>query len=338
MKDSKLSTLDSLKGAEKVALVLMCADIESTEIIMNMMSDEELKRVTYAMTELPKNSKETVEDLLINFSKEVASVNPIVKSIGNIESFLVNILGEPKVSELLNDIKGPAGKDTWDKLSNINEELLANYLKNEYPQTIAFILSKIHPIQSAKVLQLFPRELTFDIIKRILNLDSVQKELLNTIEETLKEEFINSFNNVQEHDSTEVIAEIFNHLDSSEENYFMGLLEADNNEIAEEIRKLMFTFDDIIKIDGPGVQLIIRSIDKQDMNLALKGASTGIRDLFLSNMSNRAAAILEEELNTMGPVKLKDVNVAQTRIVNIVKGLVESGEVMIDDGTDELVG
>ena len=222
----------------------------------------------------------------------------------------------------------------WDKLGNVNEHVLANYLKNEYPQTIAVILSKIKAEHAAKVIALLPENFAMEIVMRMLRMDSVQKEVLDGLEKTLRKEFMSNLSKSSRRDSHELIADIFNSLDRSTENRFMDALEERNRESAERVKSLMFTFEDLVRVDSQGIQILLRNVDKDKLAIALKGASDTIKDLFFNNMSSRAGKIIKEDMEAMGPVRLRDVEEAQQYIVTTTKELSNAGEIVISEGKD----
>jgi len=227
----------------------------------------------------------------------------------------------------------------WDKLGNVNEQVLASYLKNEYPQTVAVVLSKIKPEHAARVLSALPEDFAMEVVMRLLRMESVQKEILDNVEQTLRVEFMSNLARTNRRDSHELIAEMFNYLDRGAEAQFLSALEERNRESAERIRALMFTFEDLQKLDPAGIQTLLRNFDKDKLSIAMKGASDTLRDLFFSNMSERAAKILREDMEAMGPVRLRDVDEAQMAMVNLAKDLADAGEIILLDnkGEDELV-
>jgi len=235
----------------------------------------------------------------------------------------------------MEDVRGPAGRTIWDKLGNVEESVLAAYLRNEYPQTIAVVLSKVRPDQAARVLAALPEEAAVETVQRMLRMELVQKEILNDVEETLRAEFMSNLARTDRRDNHEVMAEIFNSLDRSTETRFFELLEERNKEAADRVRALMFTFEDLTKIDGPGIQTLLRSVDNGKLGLALKGASEKLRELFFANLSERAAKILRDDMETMGPVRLRDVEEAQVMLVNAAKDLAAAGQIFIADGKDD---
>jgi flagellar motor switch protein FliG len=235
----------------------------------------------------------------------------------------------------MEEIRGPAGRTMWDKLGNVNEVVLANYLKNEYPQTVAVVLSKIKADHAGRVLTQLPESFAMEVVMRMLRMEAVQKEVLDDVESTLRNEFFSSLARTNRRDSHELIAEIFNSLDRNTENRFITALEERNRDSAERIKALMFTFEDLAKLDSSAIQTILRSADKQKIPLALKGASEAVRELFFTNMSERAGKILKEDMQSMGPVRLKDVEEAQSYLVSLAKDLASRGEIIISDGSAE---
>ena len=175
----------------------------------------------------------------------------------------------------------------WDKLGNVNEAVLANYLKNEYPQTVAVILSKVRTDHAARVLTSLPEDFALECVQRMLRMEPVQREILDKIEATLRTEFMSNLARTSKRDSHEMMADIFNSFDRQTEARFIGALEERNRESAERIRALMFVFEDLSKLDPGGVQTLLRGVDKDSLGLALKGASEGLREMFFSNMSER---------------------------------------------------
>lgn len=311
---------------------------EHGAMIWELLDDEEVKELSLAMSSLGTVEAEVVEELFLEFANGVSSVGSLTGSFDNTERLLNKMLGADRVGQIMDEIRGPAGRTMWDKLGNVNEVVLATYLKNEYPQTVSVILSKIRPEHASAVLSVLPDEFAMEVINRMLKMEPVQKDILDKVESTLRVEFMNNLARTSRKDSHETIAEIFNFLDRASEARFLTSLEDRNRESAERIRALMFTFEDLQKLDATGAQTLLRSIDKDRLGLAMKGASDKIRDLFFSNMSERAAKILKEDMEAMGPVKLKDVDEAQMEIVTVAKDLADAGEIILSEkGEEELV-
>jgi flagellar motor switch protein FliG len=328
-----------LSGIQKTAIVLMAVDEENATKILNSMEDEEIKEISNTMASLGTVSSEIVERLFLDFVESMSSTGAVIGDFNSTERLLMKALGKDRVNSIMEDIRGPAGRTTWDKLGNVNEEILATFLKNEYPQTIALVLSKIKAEHAAKVLTVFPEDLSLEVMMRMLGMEAVKKEVLDGVEKTLRVEFMSNLAKTQRRDTHEIMAEIFNNFDRNTETKFMGILEQKNAESAERIRNLMFTFEDLKKIDPAGVQALLRGVPKEKIAIALKGASDVIKDLFLKNMSERAAKLLREDMEVMGPVRLKDVDEAQMSIVQVAKDLAAKGEIVIagDSADDQLV-
>jgi len=329
----------SLSGPDKAALLMMAIGEENAAKLFPLMEDEEIKEISQAMANLGTVSSNVVERLFSEFSEQISSTGTLIGNYENAERMLKKVLDPERASQIMEEIRGPAGRTMWDKLGNVNEQVLANYLKNEYPQTVAVVLSKIDPAHAARVLGLLPEGFAMEVVMRMLRMEAVQKEVLEDVERTLRNEFISNIARTSGRDSHELMAEIFNNLDRQTETRFLNALEERNRESAERIKELMFTFEDLNKLDPNGVQTLMRQIDKDRLTVALKGASEGLQNMFFSNMSERAAKIMREDMEAMGPVRLRDVDEAQTEIVNSAKELSENGEIVIaeEGGKDELV-
>jgi flagellar motor switch protein FliG len=330
---------NELSGADKAACIMLALGEEHGSKLWPLMDDEEIRDISIAMANLGKIEPEIVEKLFLDFANQLSSTGALVGTMDATERLLTQFLDSDRVTNILDEIRGPAGRTMWDKLGNVNEVVLANFLKNEYPQTVAVVLAKIRPEHAARVLAALPEDFAGEVVMRMLRMESVQKDILEKIEKTLRIEFMNNLARTNRRDSHEMMADIFNNLDRTTEGRFMASLEERNRESAEKIKGLMFTFEDLIRLDPGGVQTLIRSVDNNRLAIGLKGASDAVRDLFFSNMSERAAKILREDMDAMGPVRLRDVDEAQTEIVSICKDLSDTGEIMLSDSKedDELI-
>jgi flagellar motor switch protein FliG len=328
-----------LTGPQKAAILMLSIGEESAMKIFQLMDDDEIRELSQAMSALGRIDSDMIERLFVEFADRVSATGSLQGSFEATERILMKALPSDRVEGIMEEIRGPAGRTMWDKLGNVSEEVLANYLKNEYPQTVAVVLSKIRPDHSARVLELLPEEFAMEVVMRMLRMEVVQKEILEGVEKTLRSEFMSNLARTNRRDPHEMMAEIFNHLDRSSEARFISALEDANREAAERIKALMFTFEDLSKLDATGIQTLIRSVDKDKLGIALKGASEALRDMFFNNMSERAGKILREDMEAMGPVRLKDVDDAQTYMVQIAKDLAAKGEIVISEGggEDELV-
>jgi flagellar motor switch protein FliG len=325
----------TLTGSQKAAILLLSLGEEQSSKIFVMMDDEEIKELSQTMANLGTVDSTLVERLFLDFAEQISSTGSLVGSYQSTERLLLKTLSKDRVDAIMEDIRGPAGRTMWDKLGNVNEAVLANYLKNEYPQTVAVVLAKIKPDHAARVLALLPENFAMEVIMRMLRMEAVQKEVLDGVERTLRNEFITSLARTARRDAHEMMADIFNSLDRNAENRFMGALEERNRESAERIKALMFTFEDLVRVDMAGIQTLLRSIEKDKLALALKGASDPIKELFFKNMSERAGKMLRDDMDTLGPVRLRDVDVAQGAVVQMAKELAASGQIVISEGREE---
>ncbi|MCG8542720.1 MAG: flagellar motor switch protein FliG [Alphaproteobacteria bacterium] len=324
-----------LNGTEKAAILLLSLGEEQVVRMFEFMDDEEIRELSATMASLGTVSSTLVERLFVEFAEKISSTGSLIGTYESTERLLSKVLGDDRVNQIMDEIRGPAGRTMWDKLANVNEVVLANYLKNEYPQTVSVVLSKIDPTHAARVLANLPENFAMEVIMRMLRMEAVQKEVVDDVERTLRNEFMSNLARSQGRDVHEMMAEIFNNLDRTTEDRFLDMLEDRNRDSAERIKQLMFTFDDLGKVDSAGIQTLLRTVDKDKLSIALKGASETLRELFFGNMSERAAKILREDMDAMGPIRLRDVEEAQVEMVTIAKDLAAKGEIVIADGDGE---
>ncbi|WEK38732.1 MAG: flagellar motor switch protein FliG [Candidatus Brevundimonas colombiensis] len=337
-KKASVEDPNKLTGPEKAAVILLALGEEHTAL-WERLDDDEVKEISQAMATLGNVTAEAVEALLIEFVSGLSGSGSVMGSYEQTQRLLSAFLPKERVDGLMEEIRGPAGRTMWDKLGNVNEAVLANYLKNEYPQTVAVILSKVRTDHAARVLTSLPEDFALECVQRMLRMEPVQREILDKIEATLRTEFMSNLARTSKRDSHEMMADIFNSFDRQTEARFIGALEERNRESAERIRALMFVFEDLSKLDPGGVQTLLRGVDKDSLGLALKGASEGLREMFFSNMSERASKIMREDMESMGPVRLKDVDTAQMAMVQVAKDLAAKGDIMLagQGAEDELI-
>jgi flagellar motor switch protein FliG len=338
---SKKASVDDAKklsGPEKAAVILLALGEEHTRLWQSL-DDDEVKEISQAMAALGTVSASVVEELMVEFVSGMSGSGSVMGSFEQTQRLLASFMPPERVEGLMEEIRGPAGRTMWDKLGNVNEAVLANYLKNEYPQTVAVVLSKVKPDHAARVLTALPEDFALECVQRMLRMEPVQREILDKIEQTLRTEFMSNLARTSKRDSHEAMADIFNAFDRQTEARFIGALEERNRESAERIRALMFVFEDLAKLDPGGVQTLLRAVEKDQLGLALKGASEPLREMFFTNMSERAAKIMREDMESMGPVRLKDVDTAQMAMVTVAKDLAARGEIMLAgaSGDDELI-
>ncbi|MCZ6607578.1 MAG: flagellar motor switch protein FliG [Alphaproteobacteria bacterium] len=329
----------SLSGAQKASIFMLALGQDHSSKLFELMEDEEIRELSQTMANLGNVNAVVIERLFVEFADQLSSAGSLVGSYDTTERLLYSSLPQDRVEQIMEEVRGPAGRTMWDKLGNVNEAVLANYFKNEYPQTVAVVLSKLKGEHAARVLSVLPENFAMEVVMRMLRMEAVQKDILDHVEKTLRAEFMTNLARSTRRDAHEMMADIFNSLDRATENRFMTALEDRNREACEKIKQLMFTFDDLARIDSGGIQMLLREIEKDKLALALKGASEELKTLFLNNMSKRAAKMMKEDMEAMGAVRLKDVDEAQSIIVSAAKALADSGEIMISSGgeDDELV-
>ena len=328
-----------MPGNEKAAMLMLALGEDSTAQLFAMMDDEEIREISQTMANLGIVRSDLVERVFVEFLQHISSMGSLSGTYESTERLLAKVLGDDRVNVIMEEIRGPAGRTMWDKLANVNELVLANYLKNEYPQTVAVVLSKVKVEHAARVLAQLPEAFAMEVVMRLLRMEAVQKEVLDDVERTLRNEFMSNLARTAKRDVHELMAEIFNNLDRSTEARFIAALEERNREAAEKVKALMFTFEDLARLDPSSVQTLLRGVQKEKLAIALKGGSEPMRELFFGNMSERAAKILKEDMETLGPVRLRAVDEAQMELVQTAKELAAKGEIVITDSKsdDELV-
>ena len=328
-----------LTGPERAAILMLALGNEYGGKIFNLLDDDELRTISGIMSSLGVIEASSVENLLLEFVSRLSATGALMGNSEATERLLLQYLPPDRVHAIMDDIRGPAGRNMWEKLANVQEEVLATYLKNEYPQTVAVVFSKLNAEHAARVLAILPEDLALDVVNRMLRMEAVQKEVIERVEQTLRTEFMSNLSQTRRRDAHEVMAEIFNNFDRQTETRFLSSLEAENRDSAERIKALMFTFDDLIKLDAGSAQTLMRNIDKDKLAVALKGANDTVRQFFLTNMSSRAGKMLVDDMQALGPVRLRDVDEAQSMLVNMAKDMAARGEILITKsrGDEELI-
>lgn len=328
-----------LSGPQRAAVMLLILGEEYGRDLWKEFEDDEVRIITRSMAELGTVDADSVERLMVDFVAKLSNAGSVTGSFDKTASLLGKILPKHQVSLIMEEIRGPAGRNMWQKLANIDASVLANFLKNEYPQTVAVVLSRIRPDHAAGVLTHLPDDLAADVVGRMLRMESVQKEALDHIENSLRNEFVATLAQTSRRDPHEMMAEIFNGFDRQTETRFLSALDILSKESSRRIRSLMFTFEDLAKLDTAAVQTLLRQVDKETLARALKGATETLRTFFFAGMSTRGAKNLQDDMQGLGPMRLKDVDEAQTKMVVIAKDLADKGEIVIskNNAEDELV-
>ena len=328
---------NTLTGPQKAAvLILAIGDAEGGKIF-SLLHEDEIREISKAMVALGPIPAVLVERLSSDFAASVSGVTGLSGGLESTHRALSRSLPPDRVQQIMEEIHGPAGRTMWDKLGNVDESMLANYLKHEYPQTVAVVLSKIRPDHAAKVLTQLPDAFSSEVVMRLLCMETVQKEVLAGVEATLRTEFMSSLARTARKDPHEQMATIFNSLDRKTETRFLEALERRDKEAADRIRALMFTFEDLNRLSAPGVQVLLRTVQKDRIAMALKGASNEMKDMFFRNLSERAGKMLREEIEGLGPVKVRDVDDARAELVAAAKDLASQGRIEIKQASEEEV-
>jgi flagellar motor switch protein FliG len=330
-----MSGIRQMTGPQKAAALMLALGEEHAAALFARMHEDEIRDLSAAMASLGTVPAAAIEELCREFGENLGQAGTLIGSYESTERLLLKTLPKDRVAQIMEEIRGPAGRTMWDKLGNVNEAVLANYLKNEYPQTVAVVLTKVRSDHAARVLSLLPEGFAMEVIMRMLRMETVQKEALEGVERTLKAEFMSNLARSQRRDAHEMMAEIFNNLDRQAEGRILAALEERNRESAERIRGLMFTFEDLQRVDGAGLQALLRAVEKDKLALALKGASEQLREMFMRNLTERAAKLLRDDIAALGPVRLRDVDEAQATIVLLAKDMAAQGQIQLQDGREE---
>src|SRR5690349_18499593 len=277
-----------VSGPKRAAMLMLALGEQYGGKVWALLDDDEVRELSIHMSTLGNVEADVVEDLLLEFVSRMSASGALMGNFDATERLLQQYLSPERVNGIMDEIRGPAGRNMWEKLSNVQEEVLANYLKNEYPQTIAVVLSKLKPEHAARVLAILPEDMALDVVNRMLKMEAVQKEVIESVEKTLRVEFMSNLSQTRRRDAHEVMAEIFNNFDRQTETRFITALEEENRESAERIKALMFTFDDLVKLDSGSAQTLIRHIDKNKLRIALKSANDELRGLVLGITSSPA--------------------------------------------------
>ncbi|MFZ7104591.1 MAG: flagellar motor switch protein FliG [Peptococcaceae bacterium] len=331
---------DKLTGRQKAAILLIGLGPERSAQILKHFNDEEIEQITLEIANLRKIPNDQRGRIFEEFYQLYMANEYIAK--GGIEyakEVLEKALGNQKAVSIINRLTSSLQVRPFDFVRKADPSQLLSFIQGEHPQTIALIMAYLDSEQSAIVLSSLPSELQSEVARRIAILDRTSPEIIKEIEAVLEKKF----SNLVTHDFTTAggvpsVVQILSRVDRTTEKTILETLEVQDPELAEEIKKLMFVFEDVVHLDDRSVQQVLREVEQKDLALALKGSSEEVKNKVKRNMSKRAAELIEEELEFMGPVRLRDVEEAQQRIVGIIRRLEESGEIVISrGGGDELI-
>jgi flagellar motor switch protein FliG len=325
-----------LTGAQRAATLLMLLGEEHGRPIWAELSDGEIKQVCLAMADLGSVRPETITRIMADFIADLDGIGVVTGDTARAEELLSKIFPADRVAAIMAEVRGSSeGRQVWRRLAGVPPEILASFLRDEYPQTVAVILSRMSSEHGGRVLALLPDELAVDVVDRMLRLQAVRPEAIENIEEMLHVEFLAKGPVRLGRDPYEVMADRFNVFDRPTEARFLAALGTRNREAAQRVREKMFTFDDVLKLDAASIQTVMRQINKDVLARALKGSSEEARAFFLANMSSRAGKNLVDDIEAMGPIRMKDVDDAQGKIVALAKELADKGEIQINKGRGE---
>lgn len=331
---------NELTGKQKAAILLIALGPEYSAKMFKYLSEEEIEEITLEIANMKKVESEVKDKVLQEFY-EICLAQEVISEggIGYAKDVLEKALGTDKAIEIINRLTASLQVKPFDFARKADAAQIVNFIQNEHPQTIALILSYLDPQKSGQILSNLPNDKQAEVAKRIATMDRTYPEVIREVELVLE----NKLSNLVTQDYTTVggvqsIVDILNSVDRGTEKYIMEDLEMSDPELAEEIKKRMFVFEDIITLDNVYIQRFIREIDNNDLAVALKGATQEVADIIFSNMSKRLVEMIKEDMEFMGPVRLKDVEEAQQKIVNVIRKLEETGEIVISrGGGDELI-
>ncbi|MCP8940943.1 flagellar motor switch protein FliG [Alsobacter sp. SYSU M60028] len=329
-----MSQLKRMSGPERAATLLLTLGHEKGKEVWEQLDDDEIRIVSEAMARLGSVDPATVEDLLTDFSSRVGSA-AVMGDYERTERLLLQLMPKDRAELIMEEIRGPAGRDIWQKLSNVPDQTLATYLKNEHPQTAAVILTKLDESQAARVLANLPDAVAVEVVHRVLVLGTIPREVLQRLEQTLRSDFVSALATRVKHDSFEKVARIFNQFDSGTEARVMNAMHQADAEAAARIRSLMFVFDDLAKLSRQDLQLVVRAVKSQDLALALKGAAAPVKEAVLGTMSERARAMLLDEISMLGPQRLRDVDKAQQTVIAMAEAMADDGRIILRKTEDD---
>lgn len=324
-----------LSGQDKAGLLLSSLGMNITQLIFQNMKDNDVKRMINAMSNVKRAPIWMVKRVLEDFYKQLNEENDLLFAENRGRDFIINTLGEDRAKQLLGQIVEVGQTNTLESLELVDTRTLSNFLINEHPQTIALIVAHLAPDRKVDVLRRLPEGLQAEVVLRVANLDYVSPELISQLDDVLKTE-LSTLGSIDTNQlgGVEPIADMLNLMDKNTEKNIMSSVEEKDPELAEEIRKLMFTFEDLMYVDDKGIQNLLREVDNGKLVIAMKTAPDEIKQKLFKNMSNRAATLLKEDLEALGPTKLSDVEKAQAEMVQKVKELEAQGKAFIARGSD----
>jgi len=335
-------TFDGLTGKQKAAILLVSIGIDAASKVLKNLSEKDIETLSIEIANLKDVSSDVVEAVVEDFYQMVQAQQYITEGgLDYAQRILEGALGTQKAYEIIHRVQGALHVSGFKMLKTIDHSRLLNFIQNEHPQTIALILAYLEPYQAAMTLTKLPPNLQSEVAYRMATMEKISPELLEEIEKVLETQLESSFGRqLDEAGGTKAVAEILNLAGKSAERKILEDIEQYNPELSQEIKNLMFVFEDILLLDDRSIQRVLKEVDSKVLATALKGTSDTVKSKIFSNMSERAAAMIQEEMEFMGPVRVKEVEDAQRQIVNIIGSLEEQGEIIVverDKGQEELI-
>ncbi|GAA5415102.1 flagellar motor switch protein FliG [Paraliobacillus ryukyuensis] len=323
-----------LTGKQKAAILLISLGPDVSAQVYKHLTEEEIEKLTLEISSVQKVESDQKENILEEFHQIALAQDYISQGgINYAKTVLEKALGQDQATSIISRLTSSLQVKPFDFARKADPGQILNFIQNEHPQTIALVLSYLEKEQAGQILSELPQEMQADIAKRIAIMDSTSPEIINEVEQILERKL--SATVTQDYTQTggiQAVVEVLNGVDRSTERTILDALEIQDPELAEEIKKRMFVFEDIVTLDNRAIQRVVREVENDDLRLALKVASDEVKEVVFSNMSQRMAETFKEEMEFMGPVRLRDVEEAQTRIVSAIRRLEEVGEIVIARG------
>lgn len=323
-----------LTGRQKAAILLISLGPDVSASVYKHLSEEEIEKLTLEISNVRQVDAEKKEMILEEFHQIALAQDYISQGgIAYAKQVLEKALGPEQAMNIINRLTSALQVRPFDFARKADPAQILNFLQNEHPQTIALVLSYLEPAQAGQILSALPQEMQADVARRIALMDRTSPEMINEVEQVLERKLSTTV--VQDYTQTggiEAVVEVLNAVDRATERTILDALEIQDPELAEEIKKRMFVFEDIVTLDNRAIQRVIREVDNADLLLALKVSSDEVKEVVFRNMSSRMAETFKEEMEFMGPVRLRDVEEAQSRIVAVIRRLEEAGEIVVARG------
>ena len=331
---------EKISGLQKAAIPLISLGPEKSANVFKHLKEEEIEELTLEIANTRSVSPQIKEQIINEFYEVCLAQQYIAEGgIGYAKELLEKALGNDKANDVLNKLTSSIQVKPFEFVRKTDASQLLSFIQDEHPQTIALILSYLGPSQCSAIISALPPESQADVAKRIATMDRTSPDVIKEVEKILESKLANLVN--QDYTiigGVDHVVEILNNVDRGTEKHIMETLEIEDPELADEIRKKMFVFEDILLLDDRAIQRVLRDVDNNDLSISLKGSNEEVQNAIFNNMSKRLATMIKEDMEFMGPVRMKDVEEAQQKIVNTIRKLEDSGEIVISrGGGDEII-